>query len=645
MDAHPATPRPKAGAPPAAPPPPRKHGLLEIAVAAALTVLAMLAVAATLLSRTRMPVPAAAAVGDAGPGTARPAGVAVAPSVAGAAAAPGAMVAAARGGTAVAPAAAGLPPATLIVTGGRVWTGDLRRPWAEAVAVRGERIAAVGTAAEVERLAGPGTRRIEAHGGMVTPGFVDAHVHFLDGGFGLGSVKLREAATRAEFVRRIAEFARTAPAGAWVLGGDWDHELWGGELPRRDWIDAVTPDRPVWVNRLDGHMSLANGAALRAAGIGARTLDPPGGTIVRGPGGEPTGILKDNAMDLVDKVVPAPAPAAQDRALEAAMRYAAAQGVTCVHHMGTWEDLAVFRRAHDDGRLRTRIRAAVQLATWQRLRDEVAAHGRGDDWLRIGGLKGFVDGSLGSRTAAFTAPYDDAPGNTGLLVNKPEDLHAWTAGADRAGLQVMVHAIGDRAIHLQLDIFERVEREDGPRDRRFRIEHAQHLAPGDIPRFAALGVVASMQPYHAIDDGRWADKAIGTGRARTTYAFRSLLDARATLAFGSDWPVAPAVPLQGLYAALTRRTLDGRHPEGWVPEQKITLEEALAAYTRNAAWTGFDERDLGTLETGKLADLVVLDRDLSRIPPPEIRDVKVLLTVAGGKVVFEQPGVLAAGRR
>jgi predicted amidohydrolase YtcJ len=536
-------------------------------------------------------------------------------------------------------------PAILIVTGARVWTGDARRPWAEAVAVRGERIAAVGTAAEVERLAGPGTRRVEAGGRMVTPGFIDAHVHFLDGGFGLGSVKLRDAATRAEFVRRIAEFARTAPAGAWVLGGDWDHELWGGELPRRDWIDAVTPDRPVWVNRLDGHMSLANGAALRAAGVTAATPDPPGGTIVRGPGGEPTGILKDNAMELVDKVVPDPPLAAKDRALEAAMRYAAEQGVTSVHHMGTWDDLEVFRRARDAGRLRVRIHAAVPLATWQRLRDEVAARGRGDDWLRIGGLKGFVDGSLGSRTAAFNAPYDDAPASTGLLVNKPEDLYAWTSGADRAGLQVIVHAIGDRAIHLQLDVFERVAREDGPRDRRFRIEHAQHLAAADIPRFAALGVVASMQPYHAIDDGRWAEKAIGAERARTTYAFRSLLDARATLAFGSDWPVAPAVPLLGLYAALTRRTLDGRHPEGWVPSQKITLDEALAAYTRDAAWAAFDERGLGTLEAGKLADLVVLDRDLTRIPAPEIRDAKVLLTVAGGRVVFERPGAFPGGRR
>jgi len=542
------------------------------------------------------------------------------------------------------PALPSPPPAALVVTGARVWTGDRRHPWAEAVAVRGERIVAVGTAAEIMRLAGPGTRRIEGRGGFVTPGFVDSHVHFLDGGFGLGSVKLRDAASRAEFVRRIAEFARTAPAGAWVLGGDWDHELWGGELPRRDWIDAVTPDRPVWVNRLDGHMSLANGAALRAAGVTARTPDPPGGTIVRGAGGEPTGILKDNAMELVDRVVPDASAAAKDRALEAAMRYAAAQGVTSVVHMGTWEDLEVFRRAHDAGRLITRIHAAVPLATWQRLRDEVAARGRGDAWLAIGGLKGFVDGSLGSRTAAFAAPYADAPGNRGLLVNEPEDLYAWTAGADRSGLQVVVHAIGDRAIHLQLDIFERVAREDGPRDRRFRIEHAQHLAPADIPRFAALGVIASMQPYHAIDDGRWAEKAIGAERAKTTYAFRSLLDAGATLAFGSDWPVAPAEPLMGLYAALTRRTLDDRHPEGWVPSQKIGLDAALAAYTRDAAYAAFAERDLGTLEPGKLADLVLIDRDLGRIPPPTIRDAKVLLTVVGGKVVFEAPAPgVAAG--
>jgi predicted amidohydrolase YtcJ len=545
-------------------------------------------------------------------------------------------------GGGVPPGPAATAPATLILLGGRVWTGDRKRPWAEAVAVRGETILAVGGAAQIERLAGPGTRRVAARGGLVTPGFIDAHVHLLDGGFGLASVQLRDAASRAEFVRRIAEFARQAPPGAWVLGGDWDHELWGGGLPERGWIDGATPGRPVWVNRLDGHMGLANSAALRAAHVTAKTSDPAGGTIVRGADGEPTGILKDNAMALIDAVVPPPSPAAEDGALAAAMRYVAAQGVTGVHHMGTWEDLAVFRRAHAARRLRTRIRAAVPLATWERLRDEVAAHGRGDAWLRIGGLKGFVDGSLGSRTAAFVAPYRDAPATTGLLVTKPEDLDAWTAGADRAGLQVMVHAIGDRAIHLQLDVFARVAGAARLRDRRFRIEHAQHLLPADIPRFAALGVVASMQPYHAIDDGRWAEKAIGAARAQTTYAFRSLLDAGATLAFGSDWPVAPAVPLAGIYAALTRCTLDGRHPEGWVPGQKITFEEALAAYTRGGAYAAFDEGELGTLEPGKLADLVLLDRDISRVPPAEIRDAKVLLTVVGGQVVYERL-LLAAG--
>jgi predicted amidohydrolase YtcJ len=620
---------------------PRRPGGGALPAAAVVAAVVAVLTAGALLGRTTAgrsapvsPIAAAQSISSASPASpaapASPAsrGVPASPSSTATQAAPG-------------PPAAALP-ATLIVTGARVWTGDRGHPWAEAVAVRGERIVAVGPAAEIERLAGPGTRRVAGRGGMVTPGFIDSHVHFLDGGFGLGSVKLRDAASRAEFVRRIAEFARTAPAGAWILGGDWDHELWGGELPRRDWIDAVTPDRPVWVNRLDGHMSLANSAALRAAGVTPRTPDPAGGTIVRGPGGEPTGILKDNAMDLVDKMVPEAPPAAKDQALDAAMRYAAAQGVTSVVHMGTWEDLEVFRRAHDAGRMIARIHAAVPLATWQRLRDEVAARGRGDAWLAIGGLKGFVDGSLGSRTAAFEAPYADAPGNRGLLVNQPEDLYEWTAGADRSALQVIVHAIGDRAIHLQLDIFERVAREDGPHDRRFRIEHAQHLTPADIPRFAALGVIASMQPYHAIDDGRWAEKAIGAERAKTTYAFRSLLDAGATLAFGSDWPVAPAVPLMGLYAALTRRTLDDRHPEGWVPSQKITLDEALAAYTRDAAYAAFAERDLGTLEPGKLADLVLVDRDLGRIPPPAIRDAKVLLTVVGGKVVFEAPGMAAS---
>ena len=529
---------------------------------------------------------------------------------------------------------------TMAVVNAKVWTGEPSRPWAEALAIAGDRITIVGTSDEV-RKAAEGAEIVDAGGRLVVPGFVDTHVHFVDGGFRLASVQLRDARTRDEFVNRIRAFAATVPAGTWITGGDWDHSLWGGELPARGWIDAATPSHPVWVNRLDGHMSLANSAALKAAGVTKATPDVAGGEIVRRADGEPTGVLKDNAMGLVDKVVPPPSDEMRDRALAAAMKYVNEQGVTSVHNMGTWEDLATFVRARKTNTLSTRIYAVVPLSDWARLQDVVARRehggdqGRGDEWLRVGGLKGFVDGSLGSHTAAFRQPFDDAPKDKGLLVNTPEDLYRWISGADRAGLHVMVHAIGDRANGLLLDIYDRVERENGKRDRRFRIEHAQHLAPSDIPRFAQLGVIASMQPYHAIDDGRWAEKFIGD-RIKTTYAFRSLLDATARLAFGSDWFVAPPTPLEGIYSAVTRRTLDDRNPGGWVPEQKISVEEAVRAYTATAAYASFDEDRKGTLAVGRAADLVMLDRNIFEIPPDEIRRVKVLLTMAGGRLVFRR---------
>ena len=531
------------------------------------------------------------------------------------------------------------PVGTFAIVNARVWTGDRRRPWADAVLVRGDRIDAVGSSAAIRKRVAPGDRVIDAHGMMVTPGFIDSHVHFLDGGFALSSVKLRDARTKEEFVRRIRDYAATLPAGTWILNGDWDHTSWGGELPERGWIDSVTPHNPVWINRLDGHMNLANSLALRAAHITRDTKDVEGGTIVRDANGEPTGVLKDNAMGLMS-AVPDPSVEMSLRALDSAMTYVAERGVTSVDHMGTWGDLALFERANAMHALRTRIAAAVPLASWARLRDTVAARGHGDAWLRIGGLKGFVDGSLGSHTAAMLEPFTDAPNDRGLFVNTPEDLYTWTSGADRAGLQVMVHAIGDSAIRTQLDIYQRVEQENGPRDRRFRIEHAQHIAPADIPRFAQLGVIASMQPYHAIDDGRWADRVIGAERAKTTYAFRSLLDAGATLAFGSDWFVAPATPLEGIYAAVTRRTLDDRHPGGWVPEQKITVEQALRAYTRGAAFAAFREKELGMLAPGMLADLVLIDHDLTRVAPETIRDARVMLTVVGGRVVYDRDGLV-----
>ena len=546
------------------------------------------------------------------------------------------------GGGSPAPSA---PPTSAIVNG-RVWTGDRDTPWAEAIAVAGERIVAVGTTDDIRRLA-RGITPVDAAGRLIVPGFIDSHVHFVTGGFRLASVQLRDARTREQFVERIGAFAKTVPAGTWITGGDWDHSLWGGELPRRDWIDAVTPDHPVWVNRLDGHMALANSAALKAAGVTRATKAVEGGEIVRSSAGDPTGVLKDNAMDLVGRVVPEPSEQLQDRALTAAMKYVAEQGVTSVHNMGTWSDLATFARAKKSNALITRLYGVVPLTDWTRLRDAVARkdyggeQGRGDEWLSVGGLKAFVDGSLGSHTAAFHQPFDDAPADRGLLVNTPEDLHRWISGADAAGLQVMVHAIGDRANGLLLDIFERVARENGSRDRRFRIEHAQHLAAADIPRFARLGVIPSMQPYHAIDDGRWAEKYIGA-RIRTTYAFRSLLDAGARLAFGSDWFVAPPTPIEGIYAAVTRRTLDDRHPGGWVPEEKISVEEAIRAYTAGSAYAEFAEAQKGVLAAGRLADFVVIDRNLFEIPADEIRHARVALTFVGGRVVFDRSA--AVGR-
>ncbi|HMC57194.1 MAG TPA: amidohydrolase [Gemmatimonadaceae bacterium] len=527
------------------------------------------------------------------------------------------------------------PTMTLAIVNARVWTGDASRPWADAVAVTGSHISAVGSSAAIRKLASEATRVIDAQGRMVVPGFIDSHVHFMSGGYGLTSVQLRDARTREEFIARIKEHASRLPQGAWMLEGNWDHQNWGGELPRRDWIDSVTPNTPVFIQRLDGHMTLANSAALRAAGVTRDTRDVEGGTVVRDPSGEPTGILKDNATSLVDHAIPDAQPVQEDAAADAAMAFLARQGVTSVVNMGTWHDLEIFERAQRAGRMRTRIYAVVPLASWERLRDTVATRGRGDEWLHIGGLKGFMDGSLGSHTARMFEPFTDAPNDLGLWVTPPDSIYAWARGADAAGLHVIIHAIGDRANRTLLDTYERIERENGERDRRFRIEHAQHLAPPEIPRFAKLGVIPSMQPYHAIDDGRWAERFLGPERIKGTYAFRSLRDAGARLAFGSDWFVAPPTPLEGIYAAVTRRTLDEANPGGWVPEEKITVEDALRAYTSGAAYAEFSEQQKGVIARGMLADLVIIDRDLTRIPPETIRDAHVVMTIVGGRVVFD----------
>ena len=530
--------------------------------------------------------------------------------------------------------------ADTIIINAVVHTMDPAQPVAEAVAIYGNRIVAAGSTNDIRKLAGPNTRTIDAKGRLLLPGFNDAHTHFLSGGFQLSSVDLRDANSPQEFAARIKAFAEKLPKGRWVTGGDWDHERWpDAKLPTKELIDSFTAETPVFVNRLDGHMALANSLALKLAGVTRETVDPPGGVIVRDKSGEPTGVLKDAAQNFVWKVV---SPATFEEKLDAARaatNYAAKLGVTSVQDMSAGDDVGIYQTLLDRGELKTRIYAVSPLPSWERVaRMGVRAH-FGSEMLRVGGLKGFADGSLGSTTALFYEPYRDDPSTSGIAGDEmyPEGVMLKRVSeADRAGLQVMIHAIGDRANDLILSIYEQVERENGKRDRRFRIEHAQHLRAQDIPRFARDGVIASMQPYHAIDDGRWAEKRIGKERIKTTYAFRSLLDSGATLAFGTDWTVAPLNPLLSIYAAVTRRTLDGKNPNGWVPEQKITVEETVRAYTLGSAYAEFQENVKGSITAGKLADIVLLSRDIFKIDPNEIENVKVGMTMVDGRVVFEE---------
>ena len=532
-------------------------------------------------------------------------------------------------------------PADLVLLNGKIWTVNDKQPEAEAVAILGQRIVAVGANADIRKLIGKTTKVIDLQGKRAVPGFNDAHVHFLDGGAGLASVQLRDAKTPEEFRKRIGEFAAKLPKGRWVLNGNWDHENWTpANLPTRQLIDAVTPDNPVFINRLDGHMCLANSLALKLAGVTRETKDPDGGTIVRDTQGEPTGVLKDAAMNFVYKVIPAPSEDEMIEAVKAAMKYAAENGVTSVQDMSAApEVLAVYQRLLKQDELTVRISGHQPLAEWQRLARVGLKAGFGNDKLQVGALKGFADGSLGSTTALFFAPYLDDPKTAGLPSDEmfPESkMRERILGADKAGLQVAVHAIGDKANQTILDFFAAAEKQNGARDRRFRIEHAQHLRLAEIKRFAGQRVIASMQPYHAIDDGRWAENRIGPERAKGTYAFRALLDAGAVLAFGSDWFVAPMEPLMGIYGAVTRRTLDGKRPQGWVPEQKISVAEAVKAYTYGSAYASFTEAQKGTLEVGKLADLVVLSADIFKINPVEIEKARVVLTIFDGKVVYER---------
>lgn len=516
-----------------------------------------------------------------------------------------------------------------------IWTGDESNPHAKAIAIKGNKIIYVGN--EYQNYNGTATVVIDLKGKMMVPGFIDNHTHFLNGGYNLSGVQLRYAKNPANFIHILKEFCQTRPDDRWIQGGDWDHENWGGELPRREWVDSVTGNHPLFVNRYDGHMAFANSKALQLAGITKETKSPPGGEIVRDKNGEPTGVLKDDAMGLMYKAIPADAEEEMNEYFHAATQYALANGVTQVHDMGSyggWIDLGIYKKAYKENKLPLRIYSFLSLGRWNKLDSICKKDGKGDDMLRWGGSKGFVDGSLGSTTAWFYKPYLDAPNTSGLQITDTSLLRRWVLAADSCGLHVAVHAIGDRANDFILSVYEEAAKKNSGKDHRFRIEHAQHLTQQAISQFALLKVIPSMQPYHAIDDGKWAYKRLDDARLKGTYAFNSLLDAKAGLTFGSDWPVAPATPLEGIYAAVTRRTLDDKNPNGWYPEQKISIEQALKCYTANNAYAGFQENKLGMLKKGMLADFVVLSENLFKMAPEKIKDVKVLRTVVDGKEVF-----------
>jgi predicted amidohydrolase YtcJ len=527
--------------------------------------------------------------------------------------------------------------ADLIVVNARVHTVDPARPSAQAVAVCGDRISRVGSNEDVKATADAKTRVIDAGGRLLLPGFNDAHVHLISGADMLVGVDLRPATSEQDFVRRLGEYAARLPKGRWILGGFWDHEAWPTQaLPTHQAIDAATPDHPVFVQRLDGHMAVANSLAMRLAKIESTTESPDGGTIVRDTSGRPTGVFKDNAMDLINRAVPADTIDETIEKARAALAHAASVGVTTIQDMtASATELQAYQTLRARGELTARI-YSIQNHGIDGLVAAGVATGFGDDWVRIGGIKLFADGSMGSGTAAFYEPYTDDPSTKGLLLHPPEALQAAIFAADAAGFQVIVHAIGDRANAIVLDAFEKLQQERGTRDRRLRIEHAQVVRPGDKARFKTIGVIASIQPSHCIDDMRWSERRIGRDRSKIAYNFKSFVDAGARIAFGTDWFVEPMNPMIGLYAAVTRQFPDGTPAGGWFPEERISMEQADEYYTMGSAYAEFADTRKGSLTEGKLADMVLLSQDLFTIPSREILKTVPVYTIVGGRIVYER---------
>lgn len=517
----------------------------------------------------------------------------------------------------------------------RIWTGSGALPVPGAVGTKNGRFATLGTEA-VKAACSKTTRIVDLQGAFVVPGLIDNHTHFVPGSLALERIDLIQAHTPTMLAHEVGAAAASMPADRWIQGWGWDAERWGGTLPDRSLLDAVVSDKPVALRRTDGHVMLVNSLALSLAGISRATPDPEGGVIVRDASGNPTGILKDLAIDLVERVIPPPGEPEIDRAVTRGIALALSKGITQVH--GTdldWAAFGAFRRLNARGEPGLRYYSLTPIEDWEKLSRIIETEGRGDDWVRWGGVKGLLDGSLGARTALFRAPYADNPTTRGITRLPPEQLQILVDAADRAGIQVACHAIGDDAVSILLDIFAATAARNGPRDRRFRVEHAQHVASDCIPRFQLQGVIASMQPYHAADDGRWALKPLGAKRLGDAWPIRSMLDHGAHVTFGSDWPVAPLDPVAGLAAAVFRQTIDGKQPGGFVPEQRISLAEALTAYTKANAYAGFQEDRLGMIAAGQLADFTVMDRDLFQCSVDDLAKASVLLTVVNGEERFK----------
>jgi len=524
-----------------------------------------------------------------------------------------------------------------VIVNARIWShGDAP---AEALAARDGRVIAVGANDDITCLVNSSTNVFDAGGRRVIPGLCDAHLHLVPGGLRMNWLDLAAVQDRGAFVRSVQQYAEGGPAGEWVVGGGWSNDRWpDAALPRREWVDGVTADRPMFLFRVDCHAALANSAALRLAGIDRHgPSDPVGGGIDRDAGTrEPTGILRETAMELVRRLVPPPGETQRDAALAAAMRHANEHGITMVHNMLDTADIAAVQRAHRDGRLTLRMYnilherpMAATIELWRSLQP-------GDDVLRCGAAKNYCDGSLGSRTAWMLEPYEgEEPDAHGMRVDgagADDDLLAELVQADRAGLQLCAHAIGDAANRLMLDLYEAVARRNGRRDRRPRIEHAQHIDARDVARFGQLGVIASMQPIHKLEDGLYAERALGARGAAGSYRFRDLLDGGATPAFGSDWPIVSINPFEGIHAAVTGRIRGGGV---WLPEQNLSVDEALAAYTTGPARACFMETQVGRLAPGFLADAVVLDRDILATGPEEIAKTRVVATIMGGLIEWQ----------